>query len=127
LLGRIGSGRDIPVIKPCLYDEHDIVRMVAIRALARIRPKSVMGYLMDDGNFLLTDTSIARTRVLGEIIRMDDKRVSEEEKRQAKSKLCEILGNEAFMPQERIQAALSLRSVVPRGVFLRSILVPSSA
>jgi len=123
LLGRIGGGRDIPVIKPCLYDEQNAVRIAATRALTRIRPKSVMAYLMDDGNFLLTDTSIARARILGEILRMDDRRASENEKRQAKSKLFEILGNEAFMPQERMQAALSLRSGLPRGAFLRAMLV----
>jgi HEAT repeat protein len=120
-LGRIGSGREIPLLTRCLYDERDAVRIAAARALARIRPDHVLPYLLDDANFLLRDTAIPRVRILAELRHRPPQRLSAKNNELVRHKLLEVLAKPDASPQEQIEATRALKAEFPFGTLLRAV------
>jgi len=120
-LGRIGTGREIPLLTRCLYDERDAVRIAATRALAHIRPDHVLPYLLDDANFLLRDTAIPRVRVLAELRHMPPQRLSAKNNELVRHKLLEVLAKPDASLQEQIEAARTLKAEFPFGTLLRAV------
>jgi hypothetical protein len=120
-LGRIGSGREIPLLTRCLYDVRDAVRIAAARGLARIRPSAVLPYLLDDGNFLLPDTAISRVRILAELRRGPPQTLSTEEHASVRQKLLEVLARPDVSLEEQIEAARTLKAEFPFGTLLRAL------
>jgi len=120
-LGRIGTGREIPLLTRCLYDERDAVRIAATRGLARIRPSAVVSYLLDDGNFLLPDTAISRVRLLAELRHGPPQSLSADDHESVRHKLLEILTGPDVCVEERIEAARALKAEFPFGTLLRAV------
>ncbi len=126
-LGRIGAGEDVPVITPCLYDEQDGVRIAATECYARLSPRKSLEYLLDDTNFLLNPTRIARVNILGRLIDADVELISTDQNRVVRSKLWGIVANSHCSLEERSAAARVLRNWVSRGDLVDAVLGDENA